>query len=127
MARLQAASQEISNHYNWSDFVLGKVLSQTLLAGPPDRRPGLARRVFADIVKTYPPGPILCTDIDILFEPSLSLDPLGLFRDAGRHKQLVVIWPGAFVDEVLTYATAEHAHYRSWSQPDLCDHCIITL
>jgi len=68
-------------------------------------------------------------DIDILFEPTLALDPLHLLRETSRLRPLIVLWPGAFVKGVLAYASADpaHAHYRTWGRPELCPDCIIPL
>jgi hypothetical protein len=63
------------------------------------------------------PGPVLCTEIDLLFEPSLELDPLPLLVDISRATRLVIAWPGSYVGGVLAYAAPEHAHYRTWRQP----------
>jgi hypothetical protein len=65
------------------------------------------------------PGPVLCTDIDLLFEPRLSLNPLRLFKDAGRITRLIVAWPGIYRDDVLSYAVPDHAHYRTWRNPKI--------
>ena len=63
------------------------------------------------------PGPVSCTDIDLLFEPTLELDPLGLLRDVSRVTRLVVAWPGSYADDVLAYAVPDHSHYRTWRKP----------
>jgi hypothetical protein len=63
------------------------------------------------------PGPVLCTEVDLLFEPSLKLDPLRLVRDASKRTRLIVAWPGSYVDDVLAYAVPEHHHYRTWHKP----------
>ena len=65
------------------------------------------------------PGPVLCTNIDLLFEPTLKLDPLRLMRDVSRVTRLVVAWPGSYVDNVLAYAVPDHSHYRTWRKPEV--------
>jgi hypothetical protein len=125
--RLQTARQQMSSQYGWPDFSVGTLLSQPLLSATPRYRPGLARRTFMDLAQTYRPGPVLCADIDLLFEPTLSLDPLRLLRETSRQVSLVVLWPGTFKNSVLAYATTDHAHYRTWPQTDLCVYCIIAL
>lgn len=65
------------------------------------------------------PGPILCTNVDLLFEPTLKLDPLRLMRDASRVTRLVVTWPGSYGDGVLAYAVPDHGHYRTWRKPEV--------
>ena len=61
---------------------------------------------------------LVCSQIDLLFEPALLLDPLALFQSWSRIKRLLVLWPGKIQDGRLSYAVPEHAHYRIWQQPD---------
>lgn len=95
------------------------MLANALLSVPPRERPMEARRVLERTLREASPGPLLCTDIDFLFEPALSLAPLSLFRNASRATTIIVAWPGIFADGVLTYAVPEHAHYRTWRNPDV--------
>ncbi len=67
-----------------------------------------------DRLREKAPGPIVCHDIDLLFHPSLKIDPLALFRKVGRFTKLIVLWPGEYKDGVLSYAQPEHHHYRFW-------------
>ena len=53
----------------------------------------------------------------IFLEPSYELDPLTIFRQASRNKKLLVLWPGGFRNNKLSYATPEHTHYRNWVDP----------
>jgi hypothetical protein len=64
-------------------------------------------------------GPVLCTETDLLFEPTLKLNPLSLLRDASRVTRLVVSWPGIYQSDVLAYAAPEHSHYRTWRKPEV--------
>jgi hypothetical protein len=84
-------------------------------------------RLVDKALQVYEPGPLLVTDTDVLFEPSLQLDPLLLFQRASRQLPLVVTWAGSFEHERLNYAVSAHAHYRLWRSPELCDDCIIQL
>jgi len=65
------------------------------------------------------PGPVLCTEIDLLFDPALELDPLRLLCDVGRVARLVVTWPGSYLHGVLSYAVPDHSHYRTWRNPEV--------
>ena len=60
-------------------------------------------------------APLICTDLDLLFEPALQLDPLPLLHQMGRRRPLVACWPGTCAGGLLAYAVPEHAHYRTWS------------
>jgi len=100
---------------------VGRELSAALLSEPPRRRSAAARRWIEtrlrEIASTHA-GAVLCTEIDLLFEPTLQLDPLKLLRDASRVTRIVVAWPGSYASDVLAYAVPEHKHYRTWRRPD---------
>jgi hypothetical protein len=129
VAYLNAVGEFVIKGYSWPKLSLGTLVSESLLDVQQDRRPGEAQRIVMASVQQRAPGPVLCTDIDILFEPQVALDPLRLLRDCSRLTRLVVLWPGSFLDGVLSYASAKplHAHYRAWTKPELCQDCIIQL
>lgn len=127
IARLQTVRQQVIDRYGWANLSLGTLLSEMLLGAAPQNRAGLAQRTVADLVRSHRPGPVLCTDIDLLFEPSLPLDPLRLLREASRQASLVVLWPGTFINGVLAYATTAHAHHQTWTRTELCNYCLVAL
>lgn len=127
VARLEVAANWLRGHYNWPSLTVGKTLGDALIHVAPAGRGREAEKVFQATVRQHRPGPLLCTEIDLLFEPSLSLDPFRLLRRASRQVALIVAWPGAFENDVLAYAVPEHGHYRTWPHPDLCDGCIVSL
>ena len=65
------------------------------------------------------PGPLLLTEIDLLFEPTLHLDVLALLRQASRTTSLVVTWPGSYANGILAYAVPQHGHYCTWHKPEV--------
>lgn len=127
IAVLRTTAQRLVAHYGWSTVSLGTFLSEALLDVAPQRRPHEVRPLLNRALRQALPGPVVCTDIDLLFEPSLSLDPLWLLRECSRRTPLVVMWPGQFENGVLSYAVPAHGHYRIWPRPDLCDGCILQL
>jgi hypothetical protein len=125
--RLADAADELASTYGWPRLCIGRELSAALLPEPPARRPGAARRwVEIRLRELAPAGrsPVLCTEIDLLFEPTLRLDPLRLLREASRATLLVVAWPGSYADDVLAYAVPEHGHYHTWRQPGVTIVCL---
>ncbi len=59
--------------------------------------------------------PILLIDhIEILFDPDLMLEPLGLLKRISRHRILVVAWPGNYRDSSLDYAEQGHREYKKY-------------
>lgn len=125
--RLQQVAESLRAWYPWPVLSIGAALSGALLAIAPPQRPRAAHTALADAVRPHAPGPLLCTELDLLFEPSLALDPLRLLRDTSRLATLVVLWPGSLQGEGLTYAVPAHAHYRAWGRTDLSAESILPL
>lgn len=127
--RLERIALYLVSHYGWPRLALGAVLSEQLLPIAPERRSGETYELLRRAIQERVPGPVLCMGIDILFEPSLALDPLRLLLDASRIVPLVVTWPGSYHADLLAYAQSDppHAHYCAWNGLDLCQDCIITL
>ena len=127
VGRLDTAGRYLSERFGWPMLSMGDQLSVALLEIAPRRRPRVAGQAVAEAVGRLAPGPIVCSYIDLLFEPTLELDPLRLLREASRLAPLVVLWPGQHQERTLSYAAPEHAHYRTWRQTELCDGCIMGL
>ncbi len=125
--RLAEMADELASTYGWPRLCIGRELSAALLPEPPGRRSsGLRRWVETRLGAVAPAGgsPVLCTEIDLLFEPTLRLDPLRLLRDASRATRIVVAWPGSYDSDVLAYAVPEHGHYRTWRRPEVPVVCL---
>ena len=125
--QLQAAQDFVSEAYGWPLLSLGKVLANGLMPVPEQRRPRHVQRLLREAINAYHPGPVLCSNVDLLFHPSLQQDPLRLLRDASRHTRLFILWPGTFENDVLAYAVEKHDHYRTWPDHDLSQDCIVNL
>jgi len=124
---LHARAFSLQEEYGWPALPVGEALTPKLLPLLPRERERSVSRLLAEAVRSAGSGPLLCTQIDLLFEPSLGLDPLALLRGISRQRPLIVIWPGSYSDGVLAYAVPEHSHYRTWARPDLCEYCIQQL
>lgn len=119
MRRLEHAADELLSIYAWLRLSLGQELGSVLLPVIPRRRSREAHRWMRTRFGELSPGPVLCTEIDLLFEPTLELDPLSLLCDIGRVTRLVVTWPGSHHHDVLSYAVPDHSHYRTWRNPEV--------
>jgi len=117
--RLEDEANDLLSVHGWPHLSVGRELSAVLLSEPLARRPHAARRWMETRLGQMVPGPVLCTEIDLLFEPTLELDPLRLMRDVGRVTRLVITWPGSYLDDVLAYAVPGHSHYRTWRKPGI--------
>ena len=114
---LERAAGELVSAYAWPRLSLGRELCAVLLSETSPLRSRAARQWMKARLGEMAPGPVLCSEIDLLFEPALELDPLGLLCDVGRLTRLVVTWPGTYQGDVLAYAVPGHSHYRTWRKP----------
>ena len=103
---------------DWMRLSIGKELSNHLLTSVGVDRSLAAHEWLEFTLRKHAPGPILCTDIDIIFHPSFALDPLAILKQASRHTKLVVLWPGDYQSGILSYAIPTHQHYRFWRNPE---------
>ena len=125
--QLQRMAQQLSEELAQAPLDVGLLLSEALLSVPAQRRAGRVQSVLSAALSARQPGPVLCTEIDLLFEPQLALDPLLLLRSCSRQTPLIVMWPGRFHDHILVYGTQTHFHHRSWTRPEVQDSCIYTI
>lgn len=117
--QLQQAADFVLACYHWPLLSIGTALSAALLSMAPPQRARAAHTTLVDAIRPLAPGPLIIIDIDLLFEPSLALEPLRLLRDMSRLATLIVFWPGAVNGDTLSYAVPIHHHHRSWSRIDL--------
>lgn len=127
VGRLEHTGALLATQTNWPLLPVGVLLAERLLAVAPQRRGGEAEQILMAKTSELAPGPCLCGELDILFEPELGLDPLALLRRCSRLVPLIALWPGTFVDGALAYAVPAHAHYRLWKYTELCARCILPL
>ena len=97
---------------------IGKELSASLLSVSAYERGRFSQKWLIDSLGSFAHGPVLCRHPDLLFDPSFEIDPLVLFRQAAHTIQLIVLWPGKYSVDILSYAIPEHHHYRTWKISD---------
>src|SRR5699024_12544364 len=61
---------------------------------------------LSDIQKVY-----LYNRIDIVFVPSLQINPVRLFENLSKENKIIVTWPGIYHDGKLVYAEYGHPEY----------------
>ena len=97
---------------------VSKELSTSLMTVLAGDRSRFSQKWLIDTLTSFQTSPVLCTCPDLLFDPSLKIDPLALFRQAARIIQLIVLWPGEYSANTLSYAVPEHHHFRTWKVSD---------
>lgn len=125
LVRLRAES--LSRDKGWPILSVGRVLGPELASVLPSQRHLELRPLWDSALDLLPPGPVVVLDIDLLFEPSLHCDPLYLFTACARRRPLVIAWLGTYQERVLAYAVPEHAHFRTWSAPNVSICCLEPL
>jgi hypothetical protein len=113
--------EKISNQLQGLNFAylnVSKKLSKVLLSVSATDSSRFSQKWLVDTLTSFQSGPVLCTCPDLLFDPSLEIDPLALFRQAARMNQLIVLWTGEYSTNTLSYAVPEHHHYRTWHISD---------
>lgn len=118
-ARLEAECDRLRTLYDWPTLSIGQALAQGLLNLPPRRWPSAVQAILQDALAQFGDNVILCTDLSLLFDPALGVNPLVLLQQTARSARLIVLWPGSYENATLACASSDHAHYRTWSNPDV--------
>lgn len=111
---LTSALEKVQQLFAFSTLNLGASLSQELIHVRLDQRGSAAQALLENWMRESESATVLCFGIDFLFEPSLQINPLMVFRRASRTKRMIVFWPGSYEESVLTYAVTGHHHFRKW-------------
>ena len=91
---------------------LGVELSQRLLSLTRRQRKLQAADLVADILDEPSGAAVVVDDTEIIFEPSLKLNPLGLLQTVSRRRSLVWSCPGSLDGGHLVYANPGHPEYH---------------
>jgi ATPase family protein associated with various cellular activities (AAA) len=86
-------------------------LSKRLLELTRSQRARQVERLFREVIASAPGGVVLLDNLEILFDPSLEVEPLRLLQIASRNRTLVVTWNGHYREGTLTYAEPGHPEY----------------
>lgn len=96
---------------------LGIALARRLAETPIAKRSLQASELLRDVVATHQRDDLLLLDnLEVLFEPSLTIDPLDIVRRLAHTTRVVAVWPGELVDNRLRYATMGHPEYRDYAR-----------
>ena len=95
-------------------------LGRRLAVTPNTKRGFLAGerlREIADQERTE--DPLLLDNLELLFEPSLQINPLELLKRLAHAKRVVAVWPGELRNNRLTYADMGHPEHQDVSRDGL--------
>lgn len=98
---------------------VGRILSEALIEIPAPLRTASMDQCFAGCIAA-PSGALTCLDhLEILFEPSLKINPVQLVRSASRHALLVASWPGRAESNRLVFGPPDHPARTQVAHRDL--------
>ncbi len=97
---------------------LGEMLSSALLKYEGKDRKNHVIKELDEIFHDINSEKLIVDNIDILFNPEYSIDILGYFVQLARNRKLIIIWPGEYALEGLTYASPEHEDYKRYLVKD---------
>ena len=93
---------------------VSKDLSDALMTIPINERGQFAEEWFKDLLGELSEKPVLCSHPDLFFHPSFKIDFFTLIRQVARTKQIIILWPGEYSKDTLSYAIPDHHHYKVW-------------
>jgi hypothetical protein len=98
---------------------LGLELSRKLLSLTIRERKLRASDIVADLLDSQEEARLAVDNTEIIFDPSLMLNPLGLLQSVSRTHLLIWSWNGAVEDGHITYAYPGHPEYHRISAADM--------
>jgi len=94
-------------------------ISQRMLELPKIKRARQADRLFRDWLAATNSEPVVLDNLEVLFDPTLKLDPLRLLKSSSRNHTIVASWNGTLHDGLLTYAEPDHPEHRSYRDVEI--------
>lgn len=124
--QLSSVLSEAAAQREYPVLDMGLRLSETLVTVPEARRALKAGGAVRDLVTRVAGASVVLAidNIDILFDPALSLSPLDLLTDTSRALTLIVAWPGqcTWSEESmlksLSHANPSHDEYHNYTHAD---------
>ena len=109
--------RQLGTKLNIEPVNIGLELGRRLAATPNSKRgfsAGELLREIADRERTA--DPLLLDNLELLFEPSLQVNPLDLVRRLAHSKRVVAVWPGELRGDRLIYADMSHPEHRDYNR-----------
>jgi len=110
-AGLTATLSELATRIDTPVISLGALFSEALLDLTVSERRLRATRVLADLVDPQRDR-VVIDSIEVLFAPTLALDPVAVLSQIARHRTLIVSWPGTWDGQRLSYAEPGHPEHK---------------
>ena len=103
--------QELTATLNWPLVNLGKDASERLLSMTVRQRKLRAEEMIADVLDAAHQEKVCLDNTEILFDPTLALNPMLLLQNFSRNRRMIATWNGALENGALVYAYPGHPEY----------------
>lgn len=99
-------------------FNVGVTLGHRLATTPVAERGFSTNELLREITDSARGNASLLLDnLEVMFEPSLKINPLDIIKRLAHSRRVVAVWPGEQRDNHLVYARMGHPEYRDYT-PD---------
>jgi len=107
----------LARRLNTTPLNVGVELGRRLAAMPVSDRGFLMneslRKITHDVRNDVP---LLLDSLEVLFEPSLKINPLNVIKLLAHSRLVIAAWPGEMRDDHLIYAGMGHPEYRDYTR-----------
>lgn len=115
-----ALLRQLSAKLNIEPLNVGLELGRRLTAIPNKKRGFSTGELLREISLDKRFGecansPLLLDNLELLFEPSLQINPLDTIKRLAHIKPVVASWPGELREDRLIYADMSHPEHREYS------------
>lgn len=94
----------------------GVEVGRRLASTPTGQRGFLVAELLRDVAAAKArAGLLLLDNLEVLFEPSLQVNPLDLLKQLAHSRPVVAIWPGELRGGRLLYADVDHPEHRDYA------------
>lgn len=110
---------ELSKSTSFPLLNLNFLLSEKLLSLNVRQRKIQCQGILQDIIDDHSSKVLIFDNIELLFDTTLSIDPIRALESISRNKCIVVSWPGIVENNKLIYADQNHPEYKSYPVQEL--------
>ena len=112
------ALQELAKAEGWVLINVNLKLSELLLELTQKQRAIRVPRLLGDLSAATSGDVVLLDNVELLFSPELSQDPLRLLQGLSRNRTVIATWCGTFENEYLAYAEPGHPEAKRYARPE---------
>lgn len=110
---------ELETSSGYGAVNLNLELARRMREIPVRKRPLRTERIISEILAQVEGDVVLVDNTEMLFDPSLKLDPLRVLQGASRNRTVVASWSGRVMDGKLVYGDPEHPEFRRYPAQEL--------